>query len=326
MLENGLLDELDEDLLLELDGVVRENQLACLPFAKSGRAEALLHQKYPELAGVIDRGTQAKIDSIMVLTKYTEGDRRVSTSLRAHSIDENFTSPLQQRARRKSSRELKPATSGSIMRPGATKSDFMFSIDCDEEESLPRRQEDTILGSGEDLVDVSDFLAHVEDMWYDLHGKMLSAEDEEAAASLPPKTGEKQVADPATTTFPATAGTPWGATSSQANRVDMKDILTQTSKSTTRTSHLSLGLSNQVNSQVKDKAYASATAKLSQRERKRLQQARQLQSPHTSVTAEESSSFSKPSTPWQIATGQEAALKDVLGTAPAVSTQPAKSP
>ncbi|KAL2354913.1 hypothetical protein BJ546DRAFT_48373 [Cryomyces antarcticus] len=326
MLENGLLDELDEDLLLELDGVVRENQLACLPFAKSGRAEALLHQKYPELAGVIDRGTQAKIDSIMVLTKYTEGDRRVSTSLRAHSIDDNFTSPLQQRARRKSSREPKPATSGSIMRPGATKSDFMFSIDCDEEESLPRRQEDTILGSGEDLVDVSDFLAHVEDMWYDLHGKMLSAEDEEAAASLPPKTGEKQVADPATTTFPATAGTPWGATSSQANRVDMKDILTQTSKSTTRTSHLSLGLSNQVNSQVKDKAYASATAKLSQRERKRLQQARQLQSPHTSVTAEESSSFSKPSTPWQIATGQEVALKDVLGTAPAVSTQPAKSP
>ena len=49
--------------MLELDDVVRANQVACLPFAKSGRAESELFERYPELFGVIERGKRAKIDS-----------------------------------------------------------------------------------------------------------------------------------------------------------------------------------------------------------------------------------------------------------------------
>ncbi|KAL8810050.1 MAG: hypothetical protein Q9200_002883 [Gallowayella weberi] len=56
MLENHLLNELDEDLLLELDVVVRQNQLARLPIARSGRAEVELLDSYPQLAEIIERG------------------------------------------------------------------------------------------------------------------------------------------------------------------------------------------------------------------------------------------------------------------------------
>ncbi|TQS35317.1 hypothetical protein Golomagni_04267 [Golovinomyces magnicellulatus] len=49
ILENYLLDELDDNLLLELDEVIRRNQLNCLPFAKSGMADSALFSKYPYL-------------------------------------------------------------------------------------------------------------------------------------------------------------------------------------------------------------------------------------------------------------------------------------
>ncbi len=47
MLENHLLDDLDEELLLELDEAVRENQLAQLPFAKSGESRARIARGVP---------------------------------------------------------------------------------------------------------------------------------------------------------------------------------------------------------------------------------------------------------------------------------------
>ncbi|RKF77983.1 BTB/POZ domain-containing protein 1 [Golovinomyces cichoracearum] len=47
ILENHFLDELEDNLLLELDEVIRRNQLNCLPFAKSGMADSALLSKYP---------------------------------------------------------------------------------------------------------------------------------------------------------------------------------------------------------------------------------------------------------------------------------------
>ena len=57
----SLLDNLDEDLLAELDQVVRENQLARCPFARSGRADVLLHDRHPTLAEDIDEDRQARV-------------------------------------------------------------------------------------------------------------------------------------------------------------------------------------------------------------------------------------------------------------------------
>lgn len=80
MLSSHLLDELDEDLLHDLDNVVRSNQLSVLPYAKSGRAEALLLENHPELPARLDRDRQQKLDSINLLSKFAEGATTLGTS------------------------------------------------------------------------------------------------------------------------------------------------------------------------------------------------------------------------------------------------------
>ena len=77
---------------------MRDNQLANLPFARSGRADAVLYDKYPELAERIERGKRAKIDAIVLSNKFAE-EGIMSTSFRAQSLEELSTSPLRQRAR-----------------------------------------------------------------------------------------------------------------------------------------------------------------------------------------------------------------------------------
>ena len=83
MLENHLLGELDEDLMLELDEVVKANQLACLPFAKSGRAELLLHERHPGLAGDIDEERQRRVRDMAFRSSIKDDDNRLSSSFRA---------------------------------------------------------------------------------------------------------------------------------------------------------------------------------------------------------------------------------------------------
>ena len=72
LLANHWLDELDEDLLEELDKVVRENQRAVLPIVRSGRMEAQLFEEHPELAEVLDRARQAKIDALDIKAKFPD--------------------------------------------------------------------------------------------------------------------------------------------------------------------------------------------------------------------------------------------------------------
>lgn len=49
VLENHLINDLEENLLLELGEVIRQNQTSFLPFVRSGIAECALFEKFPEL-------------------------------------------------------------------------------------------------------------------------------------------------------------------------------------------------------------------------------------------------------------------------------------
>ncbi|GME51519.1 BTB/POZ-like protein [Neofusicoccum parvum] len=135
VMQSGLLDELDEDLILELDQIVRENQVACLPIAKSGRAEALLFEKYPELAEQIDRRKRAKVDAIMLQNKYADGSARISSSLKACSYDDLSSSPMQQKARRRSAKDFKAVQESPMLTPAlkgkGSVADLMFDMDDD---------------------------------------------------------------------------------------------------------------------------------------------------------------------------------------------------
>ncbi|KAL6249141.1 hypothetical protein RBB50_004204 [Rhinocladiella similis] len=94
MLEMRLLAELDEDLLAELDDVVQANQLAFLPFARSGRAEEELLENHPELLENIELCRQRRIDSMRLRSRLSEDEERhaSATKFRVGSLDRQLSS------------------------------------------------------------------------------------------------------------------------------------------------------------------------------------------------------------------------------------------
>lgn len=291
----SLLDELDEDLVLELDEVVRDNQLNCLPFAKSGRADLDLHDKYPELAGDIDEERRRRLRDMTFRAHFRDDDNRISSSFKARlgSLDDNMPSPSQEKARRKS-RVAKNEPFSPSIRPKDSAADLMFDMDDDEGP-----------GSPPDL---------------NLATDLTLTSPRGPATPLLPKTPltPKIVESGSPTELPNSIGlgiqynpdTPQPGTKTWSSpnlslKLDMKEIMAQAS--TSRTSNLSMSLSAQ---KAKDEANAkSSTPKLSQRERKKQQAAFQ----QATEQAPLDKGKDKASSPWQIAgVGSKTNLKDIL--------------
>ncbi|KAK6599025.1 BTB/POZ domain-containing protein [Botrytis cinerea] len=234
MLENHLLDDLDEELVLELDEVVRDNQLHCLPFAKSGRADLDLHEKYPELAEDIDEERRRRLGDMMFRTHLKDDDSRLSSSfkMRMGSIDDNMSSPSNEKTRRKSRAAKNEPFSPSI-RPKDVAADFMFDMDDDELPGSPPDLNLTI-----DLTSASP-------------GGPATPSSVGLGIKYPPDT-------------PQSATKTWSSPNLSL-KLDMKEIMAQAS--TSRTSNLSLSLSAQ-KAKDEEATAKSATPRLSQKERK----------------------------------------------------------
>ncbi|KAF1977406.1 hypothetical protein BU23DRAFT_295705 [Bimuria novae-zelandiae CBS 107.79] len=295
VMQNSSLDELDEDLLSELDHVVRANQLAYLPFARSGRAEALLFEKYPELAERIERGKRAKIDAIVLSNKFSDGDGPISTSFRAQSLEELSVSPLRQRNRRRASREERievesPAATPALKSKSSV-ADLMFEMsDGDDDQDLgggPIRQPQfTPVAAKHAVVEA---VGSPGSPWAD--GRKNDARSLLGASVDAHPTLGSQSSKPSQLALERTPERPWGPAPLAANKLDLKDIMAQTSSNTP--SNLTLGLSQQ---EKERKASGSFHAKMSQKERKRIQQAHQLGQP---VTIERAQPAPPTVSPWQ---------------------------
>jgi hypothetical protein len=304
------LDELDEDLLSELDHVVRENQLAYLPFARSGRAEALLFDKYPELAERIERGKRAKVDAIVLSNKFSEADGLVSSSFRAQSLEELSMSPLRQRTRRRASREGRPETESPVSTPAlkakSSVADLMFEMsdgDDDQEDDTVIRQPQFTPAVAKQLV--LDPIESPDGPW---SGARTNDGQSPFGTSVDTYSGlgshSSKLPQIAPERIP---GRPWGPAPLAATKFDLKDIMAQTSDSP---SNLTLGLSQQERDK---KAAGSFHAKMSQKERKRIQQAHQLGHP---VTPEKPQSTPPTVSPWQASSHQKVSESPVATPAP----------
>ncbi|KEQ61349.1 uncharacterized protein M437DRAFT_52098, partial [Aureobasidium melanogenum CBS 110374] len=309
MLQGGLLDELDEDLLLELDDIVRANQLALMPFAKSGRAEALLHERHPELAALIDRDRQVKLDSIMLHAKHQDLDGWGPNSFRGGSLDDGAYG--KQKARRKS----KDAQSSAVDSTPRTRA-AVPSLGTSLEESspldlrgAPSRNAETEF---ERTLRRDTAVGTPTDSWLDSRGKPITPND-----ATPKQGGLTPAMTPATPG--SSSSVPWAATPSPGAKLEMKDIMAQASSS--RVSNLSLGIAASRQKASEDASAARSAAKISQKERKRMQQAQQ------SAAAEiEEKIAAKAASPWQVVSGQKIpSLKDVIGDKP-LSPSPSSRP
>ncbi|XP_014560893.1 hypothetical protein COCVIDRAFT_12345 [Bipolaris victoriae FI3] len=313
VMQNGSLDELDEDLLLELNQVAHENQLAYLPFARSGRAETLLFDRYPELAERIERGKRAKIDAIVLSNKYAESEN-MSSSFRAQSLEEVAASPLRQRNKRRVSKEVKSPGLAPTLQGKSSAQDLMFEMsDGEEETDIPKKiKSPRFTDEGEVQRGVETPIGSLESPWGSVQKPSRPSLQSFVRDSDIPLKSVSPLPPPAIKdTRPPDQ--PWGTAPLAGPKLDLKDIMAQDSSATP--SNLSLGFSRGENERIAKAAHT----KLSQKERKRLQQAQQLGTP-----IEKTQPAPPAVSPWQAAAHRKPSVTPTMS--PVAQPQPKPSP
>lgn len=315
VMQNGSLDELDDDLLLELNQVAHENQLAYLPFARSGRAETLLFDRYPELVERIERGKRAKIDAIVLSNKYADHDN-MSSSFRAQSLEEVAASPLRQRNKRRVSKEVKSPLLAPTLKGKSSAQDLMFEMsDGEEEVDVPKMIKPprfTDQSDGKKVVETP--IGSLESPWGLMQNSSRSSPQTFGRdADIPPKSVSPL--PPPAIKEARPLDQPWGTAPLAGLKLDLKDIMAQDSSATP--SNLSLGFSRRENERIAKAAHT----KLSQKERKRLQQAQQLGTP-----IEKPQPAPPAVSPWQAAAHRKPSHSPAMLPATQPSPKPSPQP
>ncbi|KAL8872008.1 MAG: hypothetical protein Q9174_002286 [Haloplaca sp. 1 TL-2023] len=317
MLEHHLLDELDIDLIPELDNTVRENQLACLPISRSGRAEAELVSTYPQLIEEIQNGKRTKIDQIAFQCRR----RRDDPSFRSGTIDdEDKLKPLLQRQTRKASYEKSSATA---TKPAlnAKRSTTQLMFEMDPVESLVPHSPKPPTRTGFDTaesVQFEDYSAPSslapESPWLDAKKKQLGADI--ASSTSPFGIGEARIqssldalSSPEGQREP-NKSSPWQSHTPGSQKLET--IMAQASSD--RVSNITKGFATPA--PRIDPTSSTKTSRLSQRERKQQQQREMLQesqekvvSPHVEPEVEARRQVS----PWHVASSSgKTSLKDIF--------------
>ncbi|KAH8882129.1 hypothetical protein GQ53DRAFT_666285 [Thozetella sp. PMI_491] len=324
MLENHFLDGLDEDLVLELDEVVRENQAAQLRYARKGLIEEKLLEQYPELAQDIDEERQRRVRELAFKAAQKDDDKKLSSSLKGrYGSFDDMTALTPDRARR-SSRAARNEPFSPNLRPKESQAELMF--DMDEEDSsvvsspLTRPQRRIQASEAAEL----DQLATLGESWNDpgrkdapeLAGSLLSS----PAASLPsrPALPRGTSSSEAVPSLPAAGGNPWQRTTLATAKMDLKDIIQFETKTH---SALSAGLAAQ---KAKDTDRKPSQPKMSQKERKKQQQAQAAQAAFLASTPPPKAwdaSADTQASPWKTVSKSKTSLKDVFpaGSQPSTS-------
>lgn len=320
VMQNGSLDELDEDLLLDLNQVAHDNQLAYLPFARSGRAEALLFENYPELAERIERGRRAKIDSIVLSNKYANTDG-LSSSFRAQSLEEVAASPLRHKTRRRTSKGGKSPYLGPALKGKSSVQDLMFEMSDGEE--------DVDIGSPSTRIRTPQFTEQrkdskaVESAPGSPEGPWGSVGKHNPSSPPGLETGEdfsfKSVSPlpPSMVQQTRIPGQPWGSAPITGAKLDLKDIMAQTSSGTP--SNLTLGLSRGISSS--ERIPKAIPTRVSQKERKRQQQA---QTPGSNI--ERPQPVPPTVSPWQAMSHRKPSQSPAMSPARQASPKPQPKP
>ncbi|KAI1458705.1 hypothetical protein F4805DRAFT_111631 [Annulohypoxylon moriforme] len=328
MLENHLLDDLDEDLLVELDEIVRDNQLARCPFARSGRADLLLHERNPHLAQDIDDERQRRVKEMIFRATQRDDEKKLSSSLKTRigSLDESFGVPsLPDRTKRKSKAvQNEPFT--PELRPRDSHVDLIFAMDEEDTHSVtsPVSPSPKILQPN-DRNDL-DQLPTLSSPWRDSKGKVV--QDSISPAATPPVSALRSgpvatdsYTNPITKRIPS-GGNPWGPSTLPTSRLDLSEVLAE---SRPVQSALSAGLA----AERKEASNKPASQKISQKERKRQLQQQQAEQNARQESQSQQSPWTKvgekKESPWQKAPlAPKTALTDTFDFPASSSTGPPK--
>lgn len=315
MLQGRHLNALDEDLMAELDEVVRANQLACMPFAKSGRAELLLHERHPGLAEILARNRQRRIDGVAMRSKHHDLETFVPGSLG----DELSTSPILQKARRRSSTAQRKA---DVDRPSlkakASTKDMMFAMDEEGSSDLQSPEQSPAIRPMASPRGVKPIASSPsDDAWYNAKGKAVPSPKLLAQGSAPSATPRTPRSPLIAGQTQSSSGAPWNLTPLSGPKTEMRDIMAQASAG--RTSSLSQGLAaaeRPVIPATPSSFSLGGAIRVSQKDRKRMMQQSQKSGSAAPQVSKETAapSTNKPSNPWQnVTAGRSPSLGAALG-------------
>lgn len=276
---------MDNDLLQELDHVVRRIQADRSAFIRcwSRAFEEELHERHPDLKQRIAQEQQAKIDSIILLNKYSNSGPKGGSSFRAGSFNQ-FADDQPPKFRRRLSSQGSPSpVSTPVLKGQGQVSDFIFDMD-EEHEFTPLLTPSKVV-SNETLPTIS--LSKVSS---NRSGK------QRAVSTVHMSQDESLIHENGSQDAPiANSPRPWHTVSPLSTpKLSMRDIMDQTSSS--RTSNLSVGLSENSGSNRRSSG-TIAHAKMSQKERKKLQQ---QASQNTDQPGDSSHSPSTKVSPWRV--------------------------
>jgi len=331
----SLLEELDGDLMLELNEVVRQNQLNRSPISKSGKVETELLERFPDLVDAIERGKRTRIDQLSRYSLLHEREAKIGggSKDKAALLEDFEHSQLNHKSRRRPSKgNMSPLTSPSLKARKST-SDLIFEMDhssesdIDKQPRIPPSRRRRQNAQTKQFVALPPHMLHVD--------SDDDEEDHEVLAS--PSSYQAPDRDQGSTSIETPQDglslirevkRPWAASPLATPKLDMKDIMAQTSSYGVST--VASGLA--VREKNVEPSGNDIPGKLSQKERKRQQQQlaespQPKTAPSPSLDAESDQSTA-PASPWHVASrGPKLSLKDVLGAesskSPPVATKPA---
>lgn len=314
--------------MFELDVVVRQNQLACLPIAKSGRAENDLIEKHPQLLNLIARSKGIKIDVIYLQNRVHEREAKFSGSSKAKAafFVDSVQSPSLPYSGSRTSQDRTSQSKSPSLRAKSSAADLMFEMEEDSEPEVETADRSTPDRRHRHKANTPDSLLPPPRMTMDDEigdGRTSSLRADDAiAASTSPSSYRSQCFSTGKSPGDIHNKQPWAPPAMTAGRLGMKDIMAQASTSTDRVSNLSTGLS--LRARESEFSSSGLPTKLSQKERKRQQQQQQQQLrpaqsfPPTSIEPQVQGKAS--ASPWQVTSSRsKVSLKDVLGAESTVS-------
>ena len=302
LLENRLLSELDDDLLIDLDSVVRANQLSAMPTSKSRELEHELMEAHPELLKEIEDSKQARIAAMIARYRAREEALKTSRVLRRGSEGK--------------------AQSPKVL-PKRPSSDMVFEMDEDNGFSThrsPRKGRDQVRRDSIQAYNIDKSFSHTlatTDRLSDLEPSATSP-GVAGVSNLPTKSPrsddhrwypEQATVEPGKGPSLDARAAPWRVEPLDTPKLNMKQIMAQASAH--QESNMSAAIS-------KDKARSSPAAmRLSQKERKRQFQQQQKQQSHQGQALGDATHDTEPAgvkaAPWQPVTRtSRVSLKDIL--------------
>ncbi|PWY70982.1 BTB domain and ankyrin repeat protein, partial [Aspergillus heteromorphus CBS 117.55] len=322
-----LLEDLDEILLEALDSVCRENQMTSFPVSRGRNLEEYVLERYPEVVSLIEEDRKRRIDSMRIRfrlnrTDVLDGKPRIANSEKAG------ISPLAQKVKPSPAKDnLTPATRSPMLKSKQSSGDLMFQMDDEYllspgdsvKGKTPVRDAKSFGGNGyrpsldspvlgSSLPDGESF----EDRGY-LDDQMATPQD-----SVPESPSESRAAalyrnrNGNGSFTPPDASQPWSSSVISSSKKNLKDIMSEASGKRVSNLSMSMGARRENNS--------NATSKLSQKERKKLQQQQMQDMFAAQQKAKEASQ-----NPWKLPTPSKSAPPVSINGQDSPSAVPTKS-